>query len=147
MNAFTESASRGKMRETVVTGATYGIFLTFGNAWSAFLQSLAGAIMPVRDDETEGSEVSRQLLYAGLTSLISVLVLVTMLRCHHYATRAERAIIKGSAKRLSRHIPRIRMAETDRENAAPADVTGDTRPSPPLRRPRKLTSRTRVRHG
>ena len=142
MEKFSTSANSGHMRETLVIGATFGIFLTFGNAWSAFLESLAVAMMPVRDDDTEGSEIVRQLLYASLTSAISLSLLIVMIKCNNYAAILQTNINEQNMKHLTNRLRQVRIDNT----AMPVRLMGNTRHSQ-LRRTHIWTTRTRVRQG
>lgn len=103
--------------------------------------------MPVRTDETEMSETVRQLLYASLTSFISLLLLIIILRCNRYASRAQQAMNHRNVKRIATRITGVRVVE----RTAPSEVNavnlmGNTAQSE-VRRTRKWTTRSRVRQG
>lgn len=146
MDAFAQSAQNGRMRQTLVIGATFGIFLTVGNAWSAFLEAAVRAIMPVRSDETEGSVAVRELLFASLASFICLFLLVTIIKCDNYATRAGRAMNSDNVRRLASTLPSIMVVNrptTDVEQPGMV-LMGNTKHSATRRM--RLT-RQKVRQG
>ena len=146
MDAFAQSAQDGRMRQTLVIGATFGIFLTMGNAWSAFLEAAVRAIMPVRADETEGSIAIRELLFASLASFICLTLLVTIIKCDNYATKAGKALSADNVKRLAKTIPGMTIVRRPVQDTEVPKVVlmGNTKHS--VTRRMRLT-RHKVRQG
>ena len=71
MDKFHESASELKLGQIFIVGASFGIFLTFGQAWTVFIQSMVVAITP-----TELSPVLKEFIFACITSVICVLLII-----------------------------------------------------------------------
>lgn len=146
MDAFTQSAQTGRMRDTLVIGATFGIFLTFGNAWSAFLEQLAYVIMPEQTDDTQGSQATRLLLYASLTSVLCLLLMLGLMNCNRAADRATAAINRKNVRRIARRLPGVHIVHRpveDASDAPPSALMGNTNQSQSRRM--STLSRDRVR--
>lgn len=119
MDAFSLSAHNGEMRNTLVIGATFGIFLTFGNAWSIFLEQVAFVILPEKADDTQGNEVLRLLLYASLTSFICLTLLVTLVQCNRAATKASKTLTRKNMRRMVGKMPVVHFVKTPGRRARP----------------------------
>tara|TARA_B100001778_G_C18582070_1_gene627957 strand:+ start:607 stop:921 length:315 start_codon:yes stop_codon:yes gene_type:complete len=70
MEAFRNSAVNHNYTSTFIIGSTFGIFLTFGNAWADFLKESVVAIIPENDNL-----VIQSFVYALSASFISLLLL------------------------------------------------------------------------
>ena len=79
MEEFQNSAKKNNVCSTLVVGGTFGIFLTFGQAWSDFLQESIVALIP--DHE---SQVVRALIYALSASFLCIVLLFALLRFESY---------------------------------------------------------------
>lgn len=79
MDAFTETSRKRQVWSTMVVGGTFGIFLTFGNAWSEFLREAILACVPDHEHV-----VIRALIYALSASFFCMLVLFSLLRIDRY---------------------------------------------------------------
>tara|TARA_B100000482_G_C12572757_1_gene284653 strand:- start:438 stop:851 length:414 start_codon:yes stop_codon:yes gene_type:complete len=82
MEDFRESARKSNIVSTLVIGGTFGIFLTFGNAWSDFLKEAIVSFMPNHDNE-----VVQSLIYALSSSFFCVLILFLLIRFDIYMSR------------------------------------------------------------
>lgn len=128
MDEFTASARQMRLRGTLVVGATFGAFLTIGNAWSAFLEAAVEAMVPAQE-----SNVLTQLLYAALATLVCLLLLFCLIKTDRYATTAEKQLTRRNIARVARTIPGVVVThnivrENDEETApVPRRMVGMTK--------------------
>lgn len=76
MDEFTDAARKNELKRTIVTGAIFGIFLTFGNAWADFLRECVLQFTPEHEDALIGS-----LIYAFSASVLCIFVMFCIIRC------------------------------------------------------------------
>ena len=106
MDEFQTSAKQMRMRQTLIVGATFGIFLTIGNAWSVFLETAVTSFVPDSEDE-----VLRQFIYATMASSVCLGLLFLIIKCNKYVNVAERSVNKKNIKNIIRAVPGINVHE------------------------------------
>ena len=139
MDVFQLSAQEMRMRSTLVIGATFGIFLTIGDAWSKFLESVVIAIVPNHDNN-----VLRELLYATFASAVCLLLLFLLVKVDKGMTAAGRHINRANMKRVAQSIPGLHVIDQT-PVAEPRLLMGNTKHSQARRS--RAKSRTIVRQG
>jgi len=82
MEDFQASARKNNVVSTVVIGGTFGIFLTFGHAWSDFLKEGIVSLLPNHEDV-----VIQSLIYAISASFFCVVLLFLLIRFDIYMSR------------------------------------------------------------
>lgn len=82
MEDFRDSARKNNLVSTVVVGGTFGIFLTFGHAWSDFLKEAIIYLIPNHENE-----VMQSLIYALSATFFCILLLVILMRFDIYMSR------------------------------------------------------------
>lgn len=98
MDEFASSARQLRMRNVLYIGATFGIFLTIGNAWSMFLQAAVFRIMPsetpvvINGVTMDDINLLRELLFAALCTLICVLLLCCLVKTNQCMDTTERVV-------------------------------------------------------
>ena len=98
MDEFAVSARQLRMRNVLYVGATFGIFLTIGNAWSSFLQAAVFRIMPSDSPMTingvvmDEVNIFRELMFAALCTFICVLLLCCLVKTNQCMDHAEQVI-------------------------------------------------------
>ena len=142
MDGFTTSAQKMRVRSTLFIGATFGIFLTIGEAWSTFLEAAVRAIMPEHDED---NDVVRELLYAVLASFTCLLLLLGLVKIDMYLTRAGKAINSTNMKRVAETIPGVRIIERPVIEPTPVSLMGNTKQSHARRV--RIKNRSAVRQG
>lgn len=75
MESFQDSARRNNVWSTLVVGATFGVFLTFGNAWSEFIKVSIESIVPQQEQHVLSSFV-----YATSASIFCLFILFVLIR-------------------------------------------------------------------
>ena len=88
MDRFQTTARRGQLHATLVTGATFGIFLTLGNAWSVFLQTAIQAWMPAH------LGVVTELVYALVATVVCVCLVLFLVRMEECIERTRMPIVR-----------------------------------------------------
>ena len=142
MDEFTTSARQGRLRGTLVVGATFGIFLTIGNAWNEFLQAAVEAMVPAQE-----SNVLTQLLYATFATVLCLLLLVCLIKTDRYVNVAEKKMTRKNLTQVVRKMPGVviteKRVEDDEEiSTVPRRTVGMT-PSGQTRRTRNLVRQGR----
>ncbi len=84
MDKFKQSAENLSIINTLSIGATFGIFLTLGRAWSEFIQTVVTAILPKNDGE---GTVINATVYAISTSIICLLSICLLVKCEMYCRK------------------------------------------------------------
>lgn len=98
MDEFTSSARQLRMRNVLYVGATFGIFLTIGNAWSMFLQAAAFKIMPSESPVTingvimDDINIFRELLFAALATFVCAILLCCLVKTNQCMDSTERMV-------------------------------------------------------
>lgn len=136
MDDFTASAHQMRVGSLLLVGATFGIFLTIGNAWSAFLQAAVYQIMPNDDDDAVVQydvNVMRELLYASLATFVCVVALLILVKIDHVLRGAPKALTRRNVRRIAGAMG-VRIVE-------PHPI----RPLPTTEETRHRQSRVRVR--
>lgn len=104
MDDFQESAKQMRARGTLMVGATFGIFLTLGNAWYFFLQAAVEAIVP-----SHQSEVVTALLFASIASLVCISILLCIVKLDQTMANAGRAV---NSKNVRSAVARMHLSQT-----------------------------------
>ena len=74
---FRDAASKYEIRSTLVIGASFGIFLTFGQAWADFLKETIALCIP----QNQESEFVKSLIYALGATGICLLAILLLICC------------------------------------------------------------------
>ena len=82
MEDFRDSARKSNVVSTVVVGGTFGIFLTFGHAWSDFLKEAIVSLVPNHENE-----IMQSLIYALSASFFCIFLLFILIRFDIYMSR------------------------------------------------------------
>lgn len=96
MDQFSNSANNLRMRSVLYVGATFGIFLTIGNAWFVFLQAVVFRIMPseapvfINGIYMDEINVLREFVFALLATFICVLLLLCIVKTNQCMEFTER---------------------------------------------------------
>jgi cadmium resistance protein CadD (predicted permease) len=77
MDALQKAAQENDLSTIITTGAVYGIFLVFGEAWSEFLKIAIISMAPTHDDQVFAS-----FIHAISASGLCILVLVFIVKIH-----------------------------------------------------------------
>lgn len=85
-----------QLGSTLVIGATFGIFLTIGAAWSEVFETVVATIVP-----HQGQDVLRGLLYASLCSVVGVIILVVVIRIDTYLKYATRRVTRRNLRKIA----------------------------------------------
>jgi len=91
MDNFHTSAKEFELVNLFITGATFGIFYSFGQAWTVFVQSVVVAITP-----TDFNPVIKELIFACMTSFICI----SLILCIVYIDRQIKQMNKKLSSRL-----------------------------------------------
>ena len=102
MDDFQANARKMRLQSSLVVGATFGIFLTLGQAWSDFIMAIVVAIVPSHNDV-----VVRETYHALATSVFCTILLIALVKLDMCMTatrmRVERQELRAE---LSRRLPR-----------------------------------------
>lgn len=97
MDQFGEQAQRLNIRSTILTGATFGIFLMVGQAWSSLTGATADAILPDRDG------LLNEALKTLFSSVFGAFLLAMLFRvdacCNYGWRRREVVVVRGGGTR------------------------------------------------
>ena len=88
MDEFQNSARRLEMRNTIIIGATFGIFLTIGDVWSEFLRAVVDTFAPIHENE-----VINATIYAFITSACCIIILVCIVKTNFYYQKASDKLV------------------------------------------------------
>lgn len=77
MDLFQASAKENKFWSALVVGGTFGIFLTFGQAWSEFLRDLILLCVP----EERNGNIIQSFTYCMVSTFICIFILYILGRC------------------------------------------------------------------
>lgn len=80
MEEFRSAGQKMQFTSTVVVGATFGVFLTLGQAWSEFLKEAIFAAIPQEFD----NDVLNSFIYASSATLLCLFTLVCLIKCETY---------------------------------------------------------------
>ena len=120
MEDFQQHARHFNLKNTFLTGATFGIFLTFGNAWSTFLQTLIMSSVP---STNRTGTVLVSLTYAAAASLICLALLIVLVKLDMYVSGMQQRL-QTQIHRMPRRI-RIRDTRRNARTAVSYDSGGD----------------------
>ena len=87
MDAFHQNARELKVREALVVGAIYGIWLTIGTAWSQFIDALVLVVVPDNEDI-----VLREFIHVCIASLLGLGILALIIKCNMCVTQVTRRV-------------------------------------------------------
>tara|TARA_B100000945_G_C20340756_1_gene577224 strand:+ start:813 stop:1193 length:381 start_codon:yes stop_codon:yes gene_type:complete len=82
MEDFHQAAKKNDVSHTLVIGGTFGIFLTFGNAWSDFLKEVIISAIPNHDNP-----VLNALIFALSASGLGILILFLLIKFDIYMSK------------------------------------------------------------
>ena len=101
MDQFSNSAHQLRMRNVLSVGATFGVFLTIGNAWFVFLQAVVFRIMPsdtpvvINGIYMDEINVLREFVFASLATFICIILLICIVKANQCMEFTERSIPGG----------------------------------------------------
>ena len=82
MEDFRDSARKNNIVSTLVIGGTFGIFLTFGHAWSDFLKEAIISLVPNHENE-----LMQSFIYALSATFFCLFILFILVRFDIYMNR------------------------------------------------------------
>jgi hypothetical protein len=75
METFDGQLRQNRFYSTMVTGATFGIFLSIGNAWSSFLEEVAKAVTP-----GSNNVLVEQFVFAVTNSMVNIIIIACLIK-------------------------------------------------------------------
>ena len=103
MDTLRQAASDSDLGMMITTGAIYGIFLVFGEAWSEFLKIAVLSISPSHENE-----VLAGLIYALSASAISVFFLVIVVKTHKITRQVTSTNLSNQTRRIRTYFNKSR---------------------------------------
>ena len=92
---FRTAAQNYQVRSTLVIGASFGIFLTFGQAWSEFIKESIIAMIP-QDQE---NEFVKATIYAIGATMICTIAMFAIIKLDTYCSESYKNTMK-----IKRHV-------------------------------------------
>ena len=93
MDLFSDAARNLRVTNTLVIGATYGVFLTIGLAWATFLQNLTNTFISLEENQALNGFV-----YAIVTSTLCLIVIVLILQIEVAYDKASKKLYSRRSK-------------------------------------------------